>query len=416
MLRSLTSKVLESIYRIGSDPNDNAELRLQKIVGVFAVLMLTIPLDVIFGIIFILLNETSPGWTLIIGAILNSIGIATFSITRQFPLHNVYWCGLNIIIILAVDVFLGGYSKSGVFIVWVIISPMISLVLNKPWHGLVWLFFTIAALILSGILPNYLHTGNQLPPTLIIFLTIFNIAGCATLFMMVLYYFIVLNRNLVKELNLEQRKSENLLLNILPKEIANILKNENRTIADQYKDVSVLFADIVEFTPMSASMSPIELVELLNEVFMYFDELVEKYDLEKIKTIGDCYMVAAGVPRHRPDHAHVLAQMALDAQDYFSKQNFGERRLDIRVGINSGPVVAGVIGRKKFTYDLWGDVVNTASRMESHGVGGRIQITEKTYQLLKNDFICEPRGKVIVKGKGEMDVWHITGKRSGLSR
>jgi len=212
-------------------------------------------------------------------------------------------------------------------------------------------------------------------------------------------------------LNSEQEKSENLLLNILPKDIADILKNESRTIADHYDGASILFADVVNFTPMSAQMRPVEIVGLLNEVFSYFDTLVDEYALEKIKTIGDCYMVAAGVPRPRPDHAQVLIDMALKVQTYTSSHEFQGKKVTFRIGINSGQVVAGVIGRKKFIYDLWGDSVNTASRMESHGVGGQIQITRATYELVKDDFLCEPRGMVNVKGKGEMEVWHVVGKK-----
>jgi guanylate cyclase len=157
-------------------------------------------------------------------------------------------------------------------------------------------------------------------------------------------------------------------------------------------------------------MEPTELVELLNEVFSYFDLLIDKHGLEKIKTIGDCYMAASGVPRPRADHAQVLTRVALEMRDYVSQHEFQGRKLSFRIGINSGPVVAGVIGRKKFIYDLWGDVVNTASRMESHGQGGRIQITRDTYELVKHDFVCEPRGTVNVKGKGDMEVWFVNGQ------
>jgi guanylate cyclase len=140
--------------------------------------------------------------------------------------------------------------------------------------------------------------------------------------------------------------------------------------------------------------------------------LVEKYRLEKIKTIGDCYMVAAGVPQSRPDHAHVLTRMALEARDHFARQQFRGRSFTFRIGINSGPVVAGVIGQMKFAYDLWGDAVNTASRMESHGVGGEIQISQATYELIKNDFVCDPIGIINVKGKGEMEVWLVKDRRA----
>jgi len=159
-------------------------------------------------------------------------------------------------------------------------------------------------------------------------------------------------------------------------------------------------------------MTPVELVELLNDVFCHFDVLVEKYGLEKIKTIGDCYMVAAGVPRSRPDHAHILTRMAIEVRDHFAHNQFRGKHLAFRIGINSGPVVAGVIGNMKFAYDLWGDAVNTASRMESHGVPGQIQITRATYELIKDEFLCEPRGPVSVKGKGEMEVWQVQGARA----
>jgi guanylate cyclase len=153
-------------------------------------------------------------------------------------------------------------------------------------------------------------------------------------------------------------------------------------------------------------------VELLNEIFTRFDALVEKYGLEKIKTVGDCYMVASGVPRPRPDHAQALARLALEMRDYLSRTTFPTNRpVNFRIGLNSGPVLAGVIGRKKFIYDLWGDAVNTASRMESHGAGGVVQITRATYELIKDEFVCEPRGTVNVKGKGEMEVWQVAGVR-----
>lgn len=410
MIQFITSKVLEPITRIGADPNDSSELRLRKTVGIISVMLGAIPLLFFFGLLLVFLDEKLAGWTMVIGAGLFFVGVITFSITRRFEPHNIYWCALTILAMCIADVLLGGFTQSGLFIIWVILAPLISLITNKSWHVLIWLPLAVVALVLSGMLPPYLQTGNQLTPLLVIIFTVFNIAGCTTVFLITLFYFVNMSRNLIRELNFEQEKSDTLLLNILPEKIAFILKNENKTIADQYDNVSVLFADVVNFTPMSALMTPIELVELLNDVFLYFDELIDKYDLEKIKTIGDCYMAAAGVPNPRQDHAQVLTQMAMDVQNYFSCHELRGISLDFRIGINSGPVVAGVIGSKKFIYDLWGDVVNTASRMESHGTGGRIQITERTYELIKDDFICQPQAKIQVKGKGEMKVWHVTGK------
>jgi guanylate cyclase len=159
-------------------------------------------------------------------------------------------------------------------------------------------------------------------------------------------------------------------------------------------------------------LTPEELVAILNEVFSDFDALADKYGVEKIKTVGDSYMAAAGVPLPRADHAQALAEMALDIQAYSLSSRWPvDQPLRFRVGINSGPVVAGVIGRRKFIYDLWGDVVNTASRMESHGVPGTIQVTEATYLLLRDQYVCLPRGVVDVKGKGPTPTWHLTGRR-----
>lgn len=212
----------------------------------------------------------------------------------------------------------------------------------------------------------------------------------------------------------EKEKSERLLLNILPEKIAVTLKERNQVIADEFKETSVLFADIVNFTQLSAQLSPQRVVELLNELFSYFDTLAHNYGVEKIKTIGDCYMVAAGVPVPSPNHAHVLACLALDMLEYVGGQRFlNGIRLDMRIGINSGPLVAGIIGQRKFIYDLWGDTVNTASRMESHGATGRIQISRATFELLRDDFVCEAAGEVLVKGKGKMDVWYLSGRKAG---
>ena len=162
---------------------------------------------------------------------------------------------------------------------------------------------------------------------------------------------------------------------------------------------------------MAAAMTPMRVVNLLNDVFHCFDDLVEKYDLEKIKTIGDCYMVAAGVPRQRLDHATALIDLALDMREAAASRTFGDRKLAFRIGVDSGPVVAGVIGRKKFSYDLWGAAVNLASRMESHGESGTIQITRSTYDLIKDQFACECRGTIKVKGADDMEVWHVRGRR-----
>jgi class 3 adenylate cyclase len=209
----------------------------------------------------------------------------------------------------------------------------------------------------------------------------------------------------------EQEKSEKLLLNILPSEIAQQLKKEQSAIANRFDEVTILFADIVNFTGLSAQISPIELVNSLNQIFSSFDRLAATYNLEKIKTIGDAYMVVGGLPIPREDHALAVAQMALDMQQAITqfKTPTGES-FQLRIGINTGSVVAGVIGLQKFSYDLWGDAVNLASRMESHGIVGKIQVSEATYSRIKEKFTLVERGVIQVKGRGEMLTYFLTGK------
>jgi adenylate cyclase len=219
----------------------------------------------------------------------------------------------------------------------------------------------------------------------------------------------------LQQLSEEREKSERLLLSILPQPIAERLKQNPHTIADSFQDVSVLFADIVGFTQLWSRISAAELVELLNEIFSAFDRLADLHGLEKIKTIGDAYMVVGGLPIPRSDHAEAMAEMALDMQKAIHNFNTGEpienrEPLSIRIGMNTGAVVAGVIGRNKFIYDLWGDTVNIASRMESHGIANAIQVTENTYERLKYRYLFQKRGMIDVKGKGPMMTYLLIGR------
>jgi class 3 adenylate cyclase len=210
----------------------------------------------------------------------------------------------------------------------------------------------------------------------------------------------------LQQLNTEREKSERLLLNVLPAAIAERLKQGEVTIADSFPDATVLFADLANFTQLSEQTAPPRLVELLNEVFSSFDRLAEKHGVEKIKTIGDSYMVVGGLPMPCANHAERVALMGLDMQEAIREFNAAHHtHLALRVGINSGPVVAGIIGRRKFSYDLWGDTVNVASRMESHGQTGEIQVSESTMRKLGDLFLFEPRGPVLIKGKGSLPTY-----------
>jgi len=216
----------------------------------------------------------------------------------------------------------------------------------------------------------------------------------------------------LEQLQVEREKSERLLLNILPEPIAERLKQGQSIIADNFPQVTVMFADIVDFTPLSAQLSPTGLVFLLNGIFSAFDKLAEQYNLEKIKTIGDAYMAVGGLPTPRPDHAEAVADMALDVQEFIKQfEADNVRPIQLRIGFHTGPVVAGVIGERKFSYDLWGDTVNIASRMASHGVGNRIQVTAEAHEKLQEQYTFEKRGAIHVKGKGKMTTYFLIGRQ-----
>lgn len=212
-------------------------------------------------------------------------------------------------------------------------------------------------------------------------------------------------------LELEQEKSERLLLNVLPQTIATRLKQGERTIAERFDGVTVLFADVVDFSNFASRTEPEDIVSLLNDLFSRFDHLAAQHGLEKIKTIGDSYLVVGGLPERRPDHAEAIASMALEMLDSVNAFNRDQgSQFRMRIGLNSGPVVAGIIGRQKFSYDLWGSTVNLASRMQSSGLADAIQVTAATHELLQGKFHFTPRGTVACKGLGEVNTYLLTGK------
>jgi len=216
-----------------------------------------------------------------------------------------------------------------------------------------------------------------------------------------------------KQIAKANAENERLLLSILPESIAKRLREGETVIADRFEDVTLLFADIVGFTQLSASMEPIQVVEILNQVFRMYDELADRHRLEKIKTIGDSYMVVGGLPNQTADHPARVADMAIDLRDELARsQVTAQHGILCRIGMHTGPAVAGVIGTKKFIYDVWGDTVNTASRMEALGVPGAIHVTEEVYQRLKDRYRLELRGVIDVKGKGPMQTYFLEGKRS----
>ena len=403
--------LIRTIGRVGSDPGDNDDVRLQKALLVGGSFMFILA-GALWGLIYMAFGERLAGSIPMGYALISSCSVILFAWTRRYRFFRSSQLLLILVLPFLLMLALGGFINSSAVILWSLISPLGALLFDEPRFAPRWFLAFLGLVFLSGFLQHYVRPSNNLSPTLVISLFVLNIGAVSAIAFTLLYSFVRQKNNTLALLRVEQEKSENLLLNILPKEIAAILKNENRTIADLYDGASILFADMVGFTPLTAHMQPREMVDLLNRVFTHFDSLVDKHGLEKIRTIGDSYMVAAGVPRPRADHAQALAGMALEIQEYLRTDPAClSQRLNFRIGINSGPVVAGVIGRKKFIYDLWGDAVNTASRMESHGTPGRIQITRSTYELIRDQFVCELRGRIPIKGKGEMETWYLLARQ-----
>jgi guanylate cyclase len=307
---------------------------------------------------------------------------------------------------------LGGFILGSGVITWALLGPLGALMFADRKQAFWWLGAYGLLVLVSGVLEFSGEEGNHLPTAVVNAFFVMNVLGPSVVAFFMLQYFSNQKDSAMAMLHEEQAKSENLLLNVLPAEIAEELKNTNRTVAKRHEAVSVLFADVVGSTSLTVKYEPERMVEMLNVVFSYFDTLTDKYGLEKIRTIGDNYMVASGVPSPRDDHAIALANMALDMNSYITHHPDGATPLQFRIGMNTGSVVAGVIGQQKFHYDIWGDSVNTASRMESHGEPGKIQITREMYEVIGDEFVCVPRGLVDIKGKGEMETWWLEGRNS----
>ncbi|MFZ0715886.1 adenylate/guanylate cyclase domain-containing protein [Mycobacterium sp.] len=389
------------VGRIGTAAADTNEIALQKRLAV-VLCAGTLPLTTLWSVVYLLMDAPAAAVAPAFYTVFTLANTALFAWTRNLEFYR--FTQLLVILILPwlVTIALGGFQQSSAVIVWAALCPLGSLLLEKPRRTLLWIVGFVALLPITALLQPHLSPAH-LPDAFVTWFFVLNLGTVIAVVFGLLYYF-------VRRRDFFQESSEMLLLNILPKEISEALKTEPRAIAAHYDEASILFADIVGFTPMAATMLPLTLVDLLNEVFECFDELVDKYELEKIKTIGDCYMVAAGVPRPRVDHAEALVNFAVDMQAEIGKRTFGGRRLAFRIGINSGPVVAGVIGRRKFIYDLWGETVNMASRMESHGTSGVIQITRRTFDLVSEHFDCQARGPIEVKGVGRVETWYVTGR------
>jgi adenylate cyclase len=402
----VTRALFERVLSIGADPRETADDRFRRrlLVGV-AVLIL--PFGVVWGCLYWVIGErwvALTPWAYVTGS---AISLVVFARTRNFAFLRTAQQVLILVAPALGTIMLGGLDESSSVVLWSLFAPLGAVAFDRPSRAWPWFAAFVATIVLALAFSEVVRpNGADLPIAFVRTFDVLNILVVSFVAMLLLVTF-------ARGRETAQARVESLLLNVLPADIAQRLQSDPNSIADHFDEASILFADVVDFTPLSSRLDAREVVGLLDRLFTSFDELVDRYDVEKIKTIGDCYMVAAGVPRQRPDHANALAGLALEMRECAKNclPEGAERDLRLRIGISSGPVVAGVIGRRRFLYDLWGDTVNMASRMESHGTPDAIQITRSTWELLRDDFVAEPLGLVDVKGKGEVETWRLVGPR-----
>ena len=407
----MTAALLERALSIGADPSDTSDERFRRrlLVGVALIIL---PVALVWGCLYWIIGERAVALTPWAYATGSAISLVVFARTRRFAFLRTAQQLLILVAPALGMVMLGGLDESSSVILWSLFAPLGAVAFDRPGRAWPWFAAFVATIVVALALSEVVRPdGADLPDAFVRTFDVLNIVVVSAVAMLLLVTF-------ARGRDTAQARVEELLRNVLPAEIAQRLQSDRGSIADHFDDVSILFADVVDFTPLSSRLDAREVVGLLDRLFTSFDEVVDRYDVEKIKTIGDCYMVAAGVPRQRPDHAHALAGLALELRECAKScvPDGTDHDLRLRIGISSGPVVAGVIGRRRFLYDLWGDTVNMASRMESHGTPDTIQITRSTFELLRDDFELEPTGLVEVKGRGKIETWRLVGPTESYAR
>lgn len=413
MVAEMTTRIrglAAALAGIGSDPRDTADERARRMLLV-SLSILVLPIGLLWGTLYWVNGEVVPAMLPWGYAIVSTLALITFGVTRSYWFLRSAELGMMLVTPWLLMLALGGLTASSGVIVWAFVSPLGAVALDGGRDAWRWMAgFLVLLAIGIPLAPFVRPDPADLPAAMVLAFGALNIGGVALVTFLVLAAF-------AEQRRAAQARVHDLLVNVLPAEIADRLSEHQRgSIADQHAEASVLFADVVDFTPMSGRLPAADVVAILDRLFSDFDDLVDAGGLEKIKTIGDAYMVAAGVPGPRADHAQALAHLALGMRTVALRHRRDDGTpLELRIGINSGPLVAGVIGRRRFLYDLWGDAVNTASRMESHGAPGEIQVTRATYELLRDEFDLEPHGMVDVKGKGPMETWYLKGARPATS-
>ena len=417
---------MERLQNAGIEPDDSEELRLNKSLLMLATGLVSLATIVWVGIYSILGPQFSATLPFILQLLLAG-NMLLYIKTKNFEFFRVTQLGLFLFWPFVAQWTAGTIVSTSGVVLWALLAPVGAILCIGVRQSLGWFIAWVTLTVVSAGADWYLADtavslrANVPIRTTLVFFAL-NFIAVATIIYMLLRMSIEEKRKMQQSLEdahqqikLEQERSEKLLLNILPGPIADRLKNSDKTIADGFADVTVMFADIVNFTQVAANMSPSQVFAMLNRIFSAFDELAEEYGLEKIKTIGDAYMVAGGLNEDLSDYSAAIADMAIAMRDMLRRDfAVNSSHLEVRIGIGTGPIVAGVLGKKKFIYDLWGDTVNIASRITSEGVPGMIQCDTMTYHRLSATFDFHEPQTIYLKGKGNMTVYRLIGRKGAV--
>ncbi len=404
--------LLSRLKGIGILPDDGPEARLQKRLLVLSTAMMATA-AILWGGLYLYYDEVMAAAIPLTYCVASFVSIAIFAKLRRYRLFRFSQLLFAVMLPVLLMNTLGGYVPSSAVVVWATVTPLSALLFAERRHAIGWMAVFVVLLILSAWLESQGYTGNSdLPEPVIRALFVLNIAGLSMVAFALTYYFVGEKNKALDVVAQERQKSDELLANILPATIARRLKADDRPIADGLDEVTILFADIVGFTPFATRHSPEKVVSLLDDVFSALDELADLHGLEKIKTVGDAYMVAGGLPVPTPDHARAVVDFALDLLQCLARLH-REKGYDVamRVGIHTGPVVAGVIGKRKYSYDVWGDTVNVAARLEQAGRAGRILLSAQTKALLGAGYECSPKTTIKITGHSPVEVFELIGRK-----
>jgi adenylate cyclase len=417
-----SASISDLLRNAGVRPDDPEELRIQKSLLILATGLITIA-TVFWLFLYWQLGPQFSSTIPFVFQLLLAGNLALYFKTGNFNAFRNTQLGLLLFFPFLAQWAIGNFINASGISLWGLIAPVGAIIIIGARESLAWFFAYLFMTALSGFFDFYLADllsphNNTVPIRTSVFFFGLNFAGVSTIVYLLLRYSTHERAKTQaklaeahKQLQAEQERSERLLLNILPAPVADRLKNSDQTIADGFADCTVMFADIVNFTHVAEGLTPQAVFSMLNRIFSAFDELAEQHGLEKIKTIGDAYMVAGGVNTSRSDYSYAIAEMALDMVAVLHNDfNVNQQHLEIRIGIGTGPVVAGVVGKKKFIYDLWGDTVNIASRITSDGKPGVIQVDQATFTRLQRDFAFTPPHTAQLKGKGDTVVYGLLGR------